>query len=295
MASQQDDQRRFPICQIADRYYLFDIDVVSHLRRSHNICGVLTGVIPQIPQQNVFSGLPVQLLPEEARLLVEKGIAYVVEDGRWHRKIFSSLQGQDRKRYLASLNAESLKVKRSMECEARKRSEHALTKNIARRVDNASSQLPMNALERADSPHSPHQRSDTKSSKAGNDASYGITRTTTYSSFPPPDETDTRVIPSATKAYPLYKHLHALDYFLTPGLRFGCNFTVYPGDPLRFHSHFLAVGYAWDEEIPMLDIVGGGRLGTGVKKGFLIGAQKDDMVTEEPSCVRTFCIEWAGM
>jgi len=47
---------------------------------------------------------------------------------------------------------------------------------------------------------------------------------------------------------------------MTPGLRFGCHYTVYPGDPLRFHSHFLATGADWDEEFDLLDIVGGGRL-----------------------------------
>jgi len=98
-------------------------------------------------------------------------------------------------------------------------------------------------------------------------------------------------------SYPLFAHLHAHDYFITPGLRFGCDYTVYPGDPLRFHSHFLAVGYDWKEEIPLLDLIGGGRLGTGVKKGFLIGGQ-DQSKDPHKACgadVRTFCIEWGGM
>lgn len=46
---------------------------------------------------------------------------------------------------------------------------------------------------------------------------------------------------------------------------------MYPGDPLRFHSHFLVVGLDWEEEFDLLDLIGGGRLGTGVKKGWLIG------------------------
>lgn len=83
---------------------------------------------------------------------------------------------------------------------------------------------------------------------------------------------------------------------MTPGLRFGCDYTVYPGDPLRFHSHFVATGYEWDEEIRLLDIVGGGRLGTGVKKGFLIGGENPERKsTGEDDRVRTFCIEWGGM
>lgn len=82
-----------------------------------------------------------------------------------------------------------------------------------------------------------------------------------------------------------------------PGLRFGCNYNVYPGDPLRFHSHFLATSFEWDQEIPMLDLIGGGRLGTAVKKGFLIGGEDTEAETEGEwgDNVRTFCIEWGGM
>jgi tRNA-splicing endonuclease subunit Sen34 len=79
-----------------------------------------------------------------------------------------------------------------------------------------------------------------------------------------------------------------------PGLRFGGDYNVYPGDPLRFHSHFIATGYEWDQEIPVLDLIGGGRLGTAVKKGFMIGAE-DPEYESEGDKVRTFCIEWAGM
>jgi len=89
---------------------------------------------------------------------------------------------------------------------------------------------------------------------------------------------------------------------MTPGLRFGCHYTVYPGDPLRFHSHFLATGADWDEEFDLLDIVGGGRLGTGVKKAYLIGgADTSPKESESGGCldagegVRAFSIEWAGL
>lgn len=98
---------------------------------------------------------------------------------------------------------------------------------------------------------------------------------------------------------------------MAPGIRFGCQFSVYPGDPLRFHSHFLSMSYDWDEDIDLLDLVGGGRLGTGVKKGWLIGgveekeedgngtnAIESEVETgnsKKKAKVRTFCIEWGGM
>ena len=61
----------FPIFTVAHKYILYDVDTVSHARAKHNITGVLIGGLPQAPQQNVFSGIPLELMPEEARLLVE--------------------------------------------------------------------------------------------------------------------------------------------------------------------------------------------------------------------------------
>jgi tRNA-splicing endonuclease subunit Sen34 len=114
-----------------------------------------------------------------------------------------------------------------------------------------------------------------------------------YHSLPPPTSPSesSSLAPTPPKtSYPLYKHLHANSYFLSPGLRFGCQFMAYPGDPLRFHSHFVVTGMGWDEEIEMRDIVGGGRLGTGVKKAWMVGGEDKD----KPGVVRTFCVEWGG-
>jgi tRNA-splicing endonuclease subunit Sen34 len=100
---------------------------------------------------------------------------------------------------------------------------------------------------------------------------------------------------------------------MSPGIRFGCRYTAYPGDPLRFHSHFLCDGMDWDDEFDLLGLVGGGRLGTGVKKGFLVGGTEVKGTAaaaattstdtgggvvrdgEHDDDVRAFCIEWAGM
>ncbi len=86
---------------------------------------------------------------------------------------------------------------------------------------------------------------------------------------------------------------------MTTGLRFGGAYSVYPGDPFRYHAHFLANSYGWNEEIDMLDIVGSGRLATGVKKGLLIGGKEPDKDTgvadERGDGVRVFTLEWAAM
>ena len=74
----------FPIFLVGGHYLLYDIKTITYVRREHHICGVLIGTLPKIPQQNVFLGVPLHLMPEEARVLVEKGVAVVVDDGKVH-------------------------------------------------------------------------------------------------------------------------------------------------------------------------------------------------------------------
>ena len=48
---------------------------IAIIRSQHRICGVLTGSLPHLSQQNVFLGVPLVLMPEEAVLLVDIGIS----------------------------------------------------------------------------------------------------------------------------------------------------------------------------------------------------------------------------
>lgn len=54
--------------------FLWDVSDVDRARTQHHICGLLTGTLPLIPQQNVFLGLPLRLIPEEVVYLLRKGV-----------------------------------------------------------------------------------------------------------------------------------------------------------------------------------------------------------------------------
>lgn len=297
-----------PISFISGRYLLFSIDAVTYLRREHNICGVLIGTLPQIPQQNVFLGLPLELMPEEARLLVDQGVACIVDEAKAHNGMQNILE-EDRRQYLRELESQGLHATRILTDRKDQQREQVL-KKIGDKVKTKKSE---------DSPTStpPAQKDETsvlnifaddasrRSSSTNTGASQqamSITPATSYPLLPHPASTPSNLLPhpEVPSSYPLFAHLHSHGYFLSPGLRFGCQYVAYPGDPLRFHSHFLVVSYEWDQNINLMDIINGGRLGTGVKKGFLIGGAqktKDDVEseTERTESVRTFSIEWAGM
>ncbi|KZF23147.1 SEN34 subunit of tRNA-splicing endonuclease [Xylona heveae TC161] len=284
----------FHISLVANRYFIHDVDVITYIRREHHICGVLLGSIPQIPQQNVFLGAPLELMPEEARLLFEKGAAVVVDDLSLHKDAIAFLPHHVKHDYLRDLRDQGMIAGRGVQ----KRTEERKHKALER-------------LGLQDPPTSgPCDTTAPKEEPLSNNAIdslpyfdaplvYNVTPPLSGRILPPTDQPTELKPPKVPFSYPLYEFLHAKGYFISPGLRFGCQYLVYPGDPLRFHSHFLAVGGAWDEEMDLLDIVGGGRLGTGVKKGFLIGGAE----TEEQACkghastpdVRVFCVEWGGM
>ena len=298
------------ISLIAGRYLLFDADVVTYLRKAHHICGVLIGSITQVPQQNTFLGLPVELLPEEARLLVDKEVAYIIDDTAWHQDFHRTFKGADRQNYLESLRSEGLKARNAAQKLARKKTEYAIAKKAARParaatdhasgarvgsklLDEPADEISIHPDDSTETSFVSEERLITSSSVAFNSSEpYKITPTTTYSPSSLPKSHKEQPDPRVPSSYALFAHLHSKAYFVMPGLRFGCDYNVYPGDPLRFHSHFLATSYGWEQDIPLLDLIGGGRLGTGVKKGFLIGGQDKTSVSHK---VRTFTIEWGGM
>lgn len=338
----------FPIFKLAHRFLLYDATTISYIRAKYNICGVLIGGLPQAPQQNVFLGIPLELMPEEARLLVENKVAFIVDDVKEHKHNFlaGNLDPQERKAYQAVLRKQGQAAADLVTKRTDDRKKAALQKKvddgdwndipedmlkpragIGKKKKNRSMQptptgTPMDseredndgllfAAPKSATPADSNQSQAASSvGRAPGPEPYAVTPTTScpplrvtssgiaYSCHGASDVDISSALPTVPSSYPLFHHMHDKGYFMSPGLRFGCQYMAYPGDPLRFHSHFLCDGMDWDKEFDLLDIVGGGRLGTGVKKGFLIGGQEksaNSTDAEGGPGVRTFCIEWGGM
>ncbi|EEH49399.2 tRNA-intron endonuclease [Paracoccidioides brasiliensis Pb18] len=303
-----------PISLVSGHYFLFSADAATYLRREYHICGVLIGTLPQIPQQNVFLGLPLELMPEEARLLIEKGVAYIVDDIKVHENGMQNISDQDRRRYLQFLEQEGRQAALVQAGRKEQKREEAL-KQLKKKQTVKQTGSPQDLSQSPSQSQSSNQEEPEEllfdngepalhSALASSrpsiavHAAFGITPATSNGLFPTTTPSSFPTLPDVPPSYPLFKHLHSEGYFLSPGLRFGCQYLAYPGDPLRFHSHFLVVSADWDEEFDLMNLVAGGRLGTGVKKGFLIGgAEPSDgsRVKTSPDNVRTFSFEWAGM
>lgn len=313
------------ITRTGSRYLVFEVKDVAALRRDHCICAVLVGTTPQMPTQNVFSGLPLELTAEEAKLLLEKGVAYVAADAASHVDQLTSKDAAARQAYLQSLKTRRRAFERLADEQAvqsKRVGESMRLKALAKRAASADQGLskPVSGDEEAgrEPEEQPDHAGDADSlvsdyslisistaserSRRGQTpagATFHITPTTSVDMLTDPQAHTVSI--EAPRGYPLFKHLNSQGYYVTPGIRFGADYSVYPGDPFRYHAHFMATSFEWDEEMTVLDLVTGGRLGTGVKKGFLIGgeaatAPSDDVGKDAgEDRVRAFTIEWVAM
>ncbi|KAF2738977.1 SEN34 subunit of tRNA-splicing endonuclease [Polyplosphaeria fusca] len=289
-------QEPFPISRVTDRYLIFDVNAIMHARSSHNITGVLTGTIPNLSQQNAFLGIPLQLMPEEARVLVEKGAAYIVDDVNIHDEGFMHMDREARLKFLQEMDEAAWQKSREAQRKAEERTKKALEqKGLEKKSETPESAgltSDTGAANLFDSPCTPAPPLSRPEKKVD---PHFITPTTSYPPLAQPPQT-AQPLPVVPRQYPLFRYLHSKGYFMMPGLRFGCHYSAYPGDPLRFHSHFLATGMDWDEEFDWQQIIAGGRLGTRVKKAYLIGGEDPAKKgVEGKESVRVFSIEWAGM
>jgi len=302
------------------KVYVWDVDDIATLRAKHHICGILTGTLPHLSQQNVFLGVPLVLMPEEVVLLVENELAVIVDDPRAHPEpSTSTIRKHDDERIEAiNLQISLVEAKEAKEATStgRAMSEEALRKRKAREQKKALERAKAAAAstESSDSLFAPESSTSTSGPFVVNPVSgstpvtpsYTVTIPTSSSSLPwyvPHKSTHTTLAWACMAGvwiYPstlherakcgVFRGLWEQGYFMGGGIKFGGDFLVYPGDPLRYHSHFVAsVIDSPTSTLRPMEIVAHGRLGTATKKAHLLCGWDD-----EKQEVSYFSIEWAG-
>lgn len=265
-------KRHIPIYLAASSYFIYDYKTVIQLRLQHRICGFFIGTLPQAPQQNIFFGLPLELIPEEVAWLVDQGYAYVVDDKLRHELYIQNVTLED---------IFSIKEKRIAEVKRQ---------NLEYKEQNAHKKDIVKILKDRISFESGSTVSFDKNHDIDDDIPRNIVVPTKSKKLlhTIPIELSPKVNVDLSR-YSVWKYFHDKGYYMTPGLRFGAHYLAYPGDPLRYHSHFLVNVIEWEQEFPIINIVGGGRLGTNVKKAWAIGANNPNT-----NMVHVFTIEWTG-
>lgn len=229
---------------------VYSIDDIERLRNL-GVAGILVGTLPSASQQNVFLGVPLRIMLEEALWLVEAGHAYFAHNTQ--RQLETRLGHVQREQVEELLLRERESKQRQLEANPK-----LMEQSVFRETYNESGVL--------------------GADKTGTDR----------------DISD-RILAADSqlrKNYEVYKSLREDGYFLSPGARFGGRYIAYPGDPLRYHSH-LTVQDAMEktEEIDLLKLINGARLGTSVKKVWVIPGMGAHSAS---SSVDYYSVEWAG-
>ncbi|TFK54843.1 tRNA-intron endonuclease catalytic domain-like protein [Heliocybe sulcata] len=308
-----DSNERIQLRVSNNKAYVWDVDDIATLRSKHHICGVLTGTLPHLSQQNVFLGIPLLLLPEEVVLLVENEAAVLVDDPSAHHtptpaalETWNTERKKAMQEQIALVGAKEAKeAGRGMtEAAIRKRREREEKRAKAKEASSvAEGIIPQDTVPAPEPPAA--STPDRPSTPSSSSYTYPlpIPSATLYPWYDPSANTYTTV-PSAQRAgiwtYPstllerarcaVFRDLHDKGYFMGVGIKFGGDFLVYPGDPLRYHSHFVATVIESPVSTLMpMEIVAHGRLGTATKKAHLLCGWD-----EEKKEVSHLSIEWAG-
>ncbi|KAF9264737.1 tRNA-intron endonuclease catalytic domain-like protein [Marasmius fiardii PR-910] len=296
------------------RAFIWDVDDIVKLRSDHHICGILGGTLPHLSQQNVFLGIPLLLSPEEVVLLVEKEIAVLVDDpSAYPQPSIPQFQQWLKEQESLKQHVMAAEVKQTKENTSQDRamSEEAVRKRKERELKRQQkladeAQLAANNEGQLDSVHTPIPIESELQSP-----SQSTTQTTvlipapstslqwyspkihTYDSIESAKAAGIWDFPSDSHDFArcgVFQDLWEQGYFLGGGIKFGGDYLVYPGDPLRYHSHFAATVIESPTAVlrPM-EIVAHGRLGTATKKTHLLCCWHDGTKR-----VRYISIEWAG-
>lgn len=273
-------KRQVTITLIHNKAFVFSLEDAKYLR-SLGIIGVFTGTLPAAPQQNLYMGLPLLLMPEEMIWLVLKGHGIVVSGKDYIKKAYERITSGD----LKLLDDQQEEYNKKQAALRMKRFE-SIQKKLKKPIKVPSTVISDNVQVKI--PLTPQHITNDRHLEISQSRSIPITQ----------------YLSSCIETYPLYEYLKSQEYCMLPGMRFGGRYVAYPGDPLRYHSHLIINEVAWEEDIGILRLIGGGRLGTGVKKAWCIGSykepEKDSQELEEELGEETveeivcYSVEWAG-
>ncbi|EJU05471.1 hypothetical protein DACRYDRAFT_45876 [Dacryopinax primogenitus] len=290
---------------------IWTIQDLAFLRTKH-ICSALVGTLPSATQQNVFLGLPGRLMPEEVVLLVDLGLAYLVDDPSSYP---SPTRGQleqweDARQDDVGLQQEKKeekerRPKRVLQGEALRKREERARRGLegVKGKEGGEEVLQLGEEEDGEERRPPGAKEQPAPTLPNKSPPHWVSIPSSSFSLPWYAPHLHCTLHSALKAnifnYPStpleraksasFRALWQAGYFLGSGLKFGGDWLVYPGDPLRYHSHFVASARGMRDPLHPMEIIAFGRLGTATKKAHLLCAWE-----ESTGDVEFFSVEWAN-
>ncbi|XP_028170199.1 tRNA-splicing endonuclease subunit Sen34 [Ostrinia furnacalis] len=235
------------------------------LRSKHRICGSLIGSVASFPRQNDFNGLPMALMSEEAALLVNNNICELVELPQLCDKPSESVKKE--------FTECEQRVKEEQTEDLRKRKIEQMKQKIHLIVAGKKQKLAAKGITDVELDHQTLlQEEIDKLPKVA--AAHLLVHLPTEHFI----STDKKHVsldmlkPSVVDVEgalrcSVFSDLWRKGHYITSGSKFGCDYLVYPGDPVRFHASYM-VRCIHDHQTAFrpANIVAFGRLSVAVNK-----------------------------
>ncbi|XP_064597229.1 tRNA-splicing endonuclease subunit Sen34-like [Liolophura sinensis] len=275
--------------------FVWNPNDVCTLRERHRIVGTLVGCLPRLPRQNAHLGIPLQLMKEEASLLLETGVCRLIDDTKplmspkpaqvscfqelrrnQHQEqieMYREERREEMRRHLPKI-LEGRKAKKRKLKESQKSYEES--GSTAEEEEEVSFDVESVNIPAISTDHTMVQLF------TENPWREKRTEVAVEWNFPLSEQEVMRC--------QVFRDLWERGYFLTSGCKFGGDFLVYPGDPSRYHAFFIAICIPHHKKMAAMDVVAMGRLGSNVKKTVLICS----FDTEKDSVTYT-SLQWTGI
>ncbi|BFZ21343.1 hypothetical protein BsWGS_24382 [Bradybaena similaris] len=314
-------------------FFVWNADDMLMLREECRIIGKLVGSLPRAPRQNSHLGTPLQLMPEEVKLLVDIDAAVVVIEEPTSEKVLGIREAAFLNVRDTNFKIQQQLFKEAREEEVKKRMNDIIAGKKAKKQKGkkgaANAEVPTSATDDKVDNTTAEKQSNTDSSQGDKVENGQVTEEKDKENKKESDSGDNLTVsdvisetadtsekhclvqifsenpwkrnvrpylewtyPSTEKEvlrYHVFKDLWEKGFFLTSGVKFGGDFLVYPGDPSRFHSHYIAICKSQAELMPSLDIITYGRQASNVRKTALLCA------LDRNKKVFYMSLQWTGL
>lgn len=249
------------------------------LRQEHRIIGDLIGCLPKLPRQSILSGLPLSLLAEEAKLLIDKGIARLVHYPRMEQKPSEDIEKlflefreklfleqevclrkekekqvtcmmdkiiDGKRRKILGLETSKKKLRKPLDNETKKKLENI---EIDRKTLFDEEMSKLAKLKREEALIQTNTEYPWATEEDAKDIDWN---------YPSTEEEKLR--------YCVFKDLWEKEFFITSGIKYGGDFLAYPGDPIMFHSQFIIHCKEKTDVFSVNEFVSVCRIGSSVRK-----------------------------
>ncbi|XP_068618592.1 tRNA-splicing endonuclease subunit Sen34 [Battus philenor] len=235
------------------------------LRTKNRICGNLLGTVPSFPRQNDFKGLPMALMSEEAAFLVEMGVCELHLANN-----INDIPSEEEKQLIKL--QESKVLEEQNEAFRKKKIEQ-----ISQKIDVIIAGKKQKLLQKGIT-NTQIDKQSLLQEEINKFPSLVSSQALVHLPTEHHRELVTRQLPldslepsvfdhDGSIRYKIFKDLWRRGYYITSGSKFGSDYLLYPGDPMRFHATYM-VRCIYDTvcSIRPTNIVAFGRLSVAVNK-----------------------------